>query len=163
MRENRTAERRPCAVLVNNDADLERLLTASLAPELDLHVASTLQQALDLLEGLRRVDLAFLDLELPDGNADELLARLARWPEAIRVLLASAVVDRNDLGSSDLGSSALGSSAPGSSPLASRAVDGSAHGRRLKHRHLVHLVVCKPPALPVVQALKSMVLDLPGA
>jgi CheY-like chemotaxis protein len=138
MRENRTAERRPCAVLVNDDDDLRRLLSNSLAPELDLHVAGTLRQACDLFEDLHWVDLAFLDLELPDGNADELLERLARWPNAIRVLLESALLDRD-------------------------AGDGSAHGRLLKHRHLVHLVLCKPPALPVVQALKSMVLNLPGA
>jgi CheY-like chemotaxis protein len=138
MRENRTAERRPCAVLVNDDADLGRLLGSSLAPELELYVASTLQQACALFEALRWVDLAFLDLELPDGHADELLERLARWPNAIRVLLERALLE------SDAGSR-------------------SAHGRALKHRHLVHLVLCKPPALPVVQALKSMVLDLPGA
>ncbi len=138
MRENRTAERRPCAVLVNDDVDVRRLLADSLAPELELHVAKTIQQACDLFEDLRRVDLAFLDLELPDGNADELLERLARWPNSIRVLLAGALFDN---------------------PLR----DGSAPRRALKHRHLVHLVLCKPPALPAVQALKSMVLDLPGA
>jgi CheY-like chemotaxis protein len=138
MRENRTAERRPCAVLVNDDVDVWRLLANSLAPELEVHVARTIQQAHDLFEGLRRVDLAFLDLDLPDGNADELLERLARWPNAIRVLLEGALLDNG-------------------------AGDGSAHGRLLKHRHLVHLVLCKPPALPVLQALKSMVLDLPGA
>jgi CheY-like chemotaxis protein len=138
MRENRTAERRPCAVLVNDDVDVGRLLADSLAPELDFHVARTIEQARDLFEGLRWVDLAFVDLGLPDGSADELLERLARWPNAIRVLLAGALFDN---------------------PVR----DGAAAGRALKHRHLVHLVLCKPPALPVVEALKSMVLDLPGA
>ena len=138
MRENRTAERRPCAVLVNDDVDVRRLLADSLGPELDVHVARTIRQARDLFEDLRWVDLAFLDLELPDGNADELLERLARWPDAIRVLLASALFDNP-------------------------ARDGVASHRVLKHRHLAHLVLCKPPALPVVQALKSMVLGLPDA
>jgi CheY-like chemotaxis protein len=125
-------------VLVDDDADVGRLLAASLAPELEVHVASTIQQARDLFEDLRRVDLAFLDLELPGGNADELLERLARWPNAIRVLLASSLVHTT-------------------------AGDHSSYGRALKHRHLAHLVLCKPLALDAVQALKSMVLDLPGA
>lgn len=137
MRQNRTAERRPCAVLVNDDAEVERLLASSLAPELEFHVASTIQQARALLADLRCVDLAFLDLELPEGNADELLERLARWPDAIRVLLANALLERE-------------------------ATPGWALGRGLRHRHLVHLVLCKPPALEALRALKSMVLDLPG-
>jgi CheY-like chemotaxis protein len=138
MRQNRTAERRPCAVLVNDDAEVRRLLASSLGPELEVHVASTTQQACALFEDLRCVDLAFLDLELPGGNADELLERLARWPDAIRVLLANALVERE-------------------------AAPGLALGRGLKHRHLVHLVLCKPPDLAALRALKSMVLDLPEA
>jgi CheY-like chemotaxis protein len=147
MKENRTAERRPCAVLVNDDAEVGRLLASSLAPELEVHVARTIQQAWELFEDLRRVDLAFLDLELPGGDTDELLERLARWPNTIRVLLASALFDDDG---SKLSNEKAGS-------------EVARHGRVLKHRHLVHLVIRKPPALPVVQALKSMVLDLPGA
>lgn len=143
MRENRTADRRPCAVLVNDDADMGRLLASSLAPELDLHVAHTAKQACDLLEDLRRVDLAFLDLDLPGGNTDELLERLARWPNAVRVLLATALCDID----------------AGDRLSYGRVLNG----QTLKHRHLAHLVLSKPLALPVVHALKSMVLDLPGA
>jgi CheY-like chemotaxis protein len=137
MMKDRTADRRRCAVLVNDDMKVGQLLADSLGPELDVYVVGTIQQACDLFEVLRWVDLAFLDLELPDGSGDELLERLARWPDAIRVLLGSTIV-----------------------------ADGTTHksdGSALKHRHLAHLVLGKPPALPVVQVLKSIVLDLPNA
>lgn len=142
MRENRTADRRRCAVLVNDDLELARSLAESLAPELEVHLAGTIQQASDLLERLLWVDLAFLDLELADGSGDELLERLARWPDAIRVLLGSAML------------------ADDANP---RPGVRENNGKPLKHRHLAHLVLGKPPAMPVVQALKSMVLDLPKA
>jgi CheY-like chemotaxis protein len=130
MRQNRTADRRRCAVLVNEDAEAGRRLADSLVPELEVYRVGTVKQASDLLEDLQWVDLAFLDLDLPDGSGDELLEPLARWPDAIRVLLASTLFARSGT---------------------------------LKHRHLAHLVLGKPPALPVVQALKCAVLGLPKA
>jgi CheY-like chemotaxis protein len=81
--------RQRCAVLVYEDVEVERLLTANLAPELDVQRASSVQEALTLFDGLARVDLAFLELQLCDGAGDELLEPLARWPEAIRVLLGA--------------------------------------------------------------------------
>lgn len=62
-------------------------------------------------------------------------SRVARWPDAIRMLLASELfVNKSD--------------------------DGSASARALKYRHLVHLVLDEPLALQVVRALKSMVPEL---
>lgn len=131
MRDNRTADRRRCAVLVN-DVEVGRLLAENLGPELDVHLVGNIRQASELLDDLRWVDLAFLDLELPDGSCDELLARLARWPDAIRILLdGEAMTEAPNQGA-----------------------------KALKYRHLAHLVLDKPPALGVVLALKSFVLGL---
>lgn len=80
---------RRCAVLVYEDVELERLLATSLAPELEVCSASSVRQALALFDRLPRVDLAFLELQLPDGGGDALLEPLARWPEAIRVLIGT--------------------------------------------------------------------------
>jgi CheY-like chemotaxis protein len=51
-------------------------------------LAATVAQAEVLLADLERVDLAFVDLELPDGSGERILEQLARWPDAIRVLIS---------------------------------------------------------------------------
>jgi CheY-like chemotaxis protein len=85
--------RRRCAVLVNADVEVERLLQESLAPELDVRCAGSVQQAHALFSTLSWVDLAFLELQLSDGSGDELLEPLARWPEAIRVLVGTPAAE----------------------------------------------------------------------
>lgn len=90
MGHDRAADRRRCAVIVNDDTKIGQALLESLAPELDVHCVSSLAQASVLLGRLQWVDLAFVDLELRDGSGDELLASLGRWPDAIRILLSAS-------------------------------------------------------------------------
>jgi len=78
----------PCAFIVEDDPEVWRALARHLGPELHVHLAATVAQAEVLLAQLERVDLAFVDLELPDGSGERILEQLARWPDAIRVLIS---------------------------------------------------------------------------
>ena len=57
-----------------------------------MHVAGSVSQADAALRRLDRVDVAFIDWELPDGSGEEILERLSHWPDAIRVLISARVV-----------------------------------------------------------------------
>lgn len=70
------------------EIELRRVLARQLGPELDVRLAATLAQAEALLVDLERVDVAFVDLELPDGSGETILEQLAPWPDAIRVLIS---------------------------------------------------------------------------
>ena len=78
----------PCAFIVEHDPDVWGVLARHLGPELAVHRAGTVAQAEVLLGELERVDVAFVDLELPDGSGERILEQLARWPDAIRVLIS---------------------------------------------------------------------------
>ncbi|HVZ30962.1 MAG TPA: hypothetical protein VG963_00965 [Polyangiaceae bacterium] len=108
-------------------------IVALLEPELEVQGADSELGAAALLEQLRQVDLAFIDLELPPAErslrvGEDLLERLQRWPDAIRVLLVAKVETSTELP---------------------------------RQRHLAHLLLSKPPAPSVVQALKRAALRLP--
>lgn len=118
----------PCALVVDDDPEIRRALTRLLRPELEVHVAGSVAQAEATLARLDRVDVAFVDWELPDGTGEQILERLARWPDAIRVLISARV---------------------------------SFSENPLRNRALANLVLGKPLAIGVVDALKRAALALP--
>lgn len=84
---------RPCAVVVDDDPEVRRALTRWLGLELDVHSAASAAEATALLETMSRVDIAFVDFELPDASGERILEQLHRWPDAIRVLISGHVVE----------------------------------------------------------------------
>jgi CheY-like chemotaxis protein len=119
---------RPRALVVDDDPEVRRALARLLRPELDVWVAGSVAQAEVILTELDRVDVAFVDWELPDGTGEQILERLALWPDAIRVLISARVVSSEN---------------------------------PLKNRALANLVLGKPVARGVVDALKRAALVLP--
>lgn len=117
------------ALIVDDDPEIRRALARLLRPELDVHLAGSVAQAEALLARLDRVDLAFIDWELPDGTGEQILERLAHWPDAIRVLISARVASGE---------------------------------RLLANRALANLVLGKPLALGVIDALKRAALALPN-
>jgi CheY-like chemotaxis protein len=117
------------ALIVDDDPEIRRALARLLRPELDVHLAGSVAQAEALLARLDRVDLAFIDWELPDGTGEQILERLAHWPDAIRVLISARVASGEKL---------------------------------LTNRALANLVLGKPLALGVIDALKRAALALPN-
>jgi CheY-like chemotaxis protein len=92
------SRRQPCAIIVDDDPEVGRALARQLGPELDVHLAATVAQAEAVLARLERVDVAFVDFELPDGSGETILEQLSRWPDAIRVLISGRLlVDDNTL------------------------------------------------------------------
>src|SRR6185295_4240902 len=79
--------RRRCAVVIDRDPEVVSGLSALLMPQLDVQSAVSPLSAAMLLDQLEHVDLAFVELELPDLAGEQLLQQLGRWPDAIRVLL----------------------------------------------------------------------------
>lgn len=118
----------PRALIVDDDPEIRRALARLLRPELEVCLAGSVAQAEALLARLDRVDVAFIDWELPDGTGEEILERLAHWPDAIRVLISARVVSSEN---------------------------------PLKNRALANLVLGKPLAAGVVEALKRAALALP--
>lgn len=96
MKRART-HRMPCAVIVDRDPDVGKTLLTCLAPELQVEVALSAARAATLLDRMRHVDIAFVDLDLPDQGGQQLLQRLAAWPQAIRVLLGQPAAARCEL------------------------------------------------------------------
>jgi CheY-like chemotaxis protein len=91
-------EKTRCALIVDEDREGRTALARCLMPELEVHVAGSVNQAVFSLAELDRVDVAFVDLELPDGSGEHILERLTRWPDAIRVLVSGrALGDENRL------------------------------------------------------------------
>ena len=60
-------------------------------------LASSASRATAVLEAVPRVDLAFLDLDVLGNHGEEILARVARWPDCIRVLLTTRAVQSEEL------------------------------------------------------------------
>jgi CheY-like chemotaxis protein len=119
---------RPRALVVDDDPEVRRALARLLRPDLDVWLAGSVAQAEVILTELDRVDVAFVDWELPDGTGEQILERLAHWPDAIRVLISARVVSSEN---------------------------------PLKNRALANLVLGKPVARGVVEALKRAALVLP--
>jgi two-component system KDP operon response regulator KdpE len=120
--------RAPRALVVDDDPEIRRALARLLRPELDVYLVGSVAQAEATLACIDRVDVAFVDWELPDGSGEQILERLANWPDAIRVLISARVVEMEN-------------------PLENRA--------------LANLVLGKPLATDVVEALKQAALALP--
>jgi CheY-like chemotaxis protein len=133
----------PRALVVDDDPEVRRALARLLRPELDVHLAGSVVQAEALLARLDRVDLAFVDWELPDGTGEQILERLAAWPDAIRVLISA----RLSSGGAGLGGVPSSQASRSENPL--------------KNRSLANLVLGKPVARGVVDALKLAALALP--
>ena len=95
--QNLLGERRPCAFVVDEDPELTQTLSSCLSPELEVMLAASAVRATAVLEVVSRVDLAFLDLELLGHHGEEILARVARWPDCIRVLLTRRAVPSEEL------------------------------------------------------------------
>jgi len=83
---------RPCALIVDDDPEVRRALQRALGPELEVHMAGTVAQGAAVLNRLGRVDLALVDLDLPDDSGERILERLTPWPDAIRVLISGRVL-----------------------------------------------------------------------
>ncbi|TFY96178.1 response regulator [Ramlibacter humi] len=79
---------RPALLHVEDDPDLRRVVAAMVGPGCDTVAASTLDEARRQL-ALRAFDLILLDLQLPDGNASELLASLPPPNTATPVVIFS--------------------------------------------------------------------------
>jgi CheY-like chemotaxis protein len=80
-----------CALIVDDDPEVCRALARVLRPELNVYVAGSVSEAEAWLEGVGQVDLAFVDLELPDGTGEQVLERLTRWPDVIAVLISGRI------------------------------------------------------------------------
>lgn len=119
------------AIVVDDDPAVRRAMSRRLRPELDLYVCVSVREAKEVLTKIDRIDLAFVDLNLPDGSGEEVLRLVAQWPDAICVLMS--------------GSLSAGA-AETDSPLENRA--------------LANLVLAKPIASHVIDALKKAVLEL---
>lgn len=93
-----TAYPRPLVLLVDDTAPLLRVLQRSLERhEFDVLIAPNAGGAIALLAAApRRVDLAVLDLELPDMGGEDLARELRRAAPTLRVLYTSGYVDRKD-------------------------------------------------------------------
>jgi CheY-like chemotaxis protein len=79
--------------VIDRDPEVVKDLSALLMPELDVQSAVCPLSAALLLDRLEHVDLAFVELELPDFAGEQLLQQLGRWPDAIRVLLTQQSLD----------------------------------------------------------------------
>jgi CheY-like chemotaxis protein len=110
--------RGPRALVVDDDPETRRALARLLRPELEVHLVGSVAQAAAVLARLDRVDVAFVDWELPDGTGEQILERLSHWPDAIRVLISARVVSsENPLKNRALANLVLGK------PLALGAVE----------------------------------------
>jgi CheY-like chemotaxis protein len=120
-----------------------------LKPELEVHLAGSVREAEAVLAGLARVDLAFVDWELPDGSGERILEQLARWPDSIRVLISGRLMSTESV--------STGSVSTGSVSTGSVSTENP-----LRNRALANLVLSKPLAFHVVEALKRATLGLPN-
>jgi DNA-binding NarL/FixJ family response regulator len=86
-------------MLVEDQADFRRLMSAWLAREPDLEVVA---QAGSLVEARNQAalvsfDVAVLDLGLPDGNGADLIEELHKANPSVAVLILSASLDSMNL------------------------------------------------------------------
>jgi PAS domain S-box-containing protein len=93
----RSAEETARVLLVDDHASVREALAAMLEREPDLEVsgqAASLAEARELLEG---VDLALIDLGLPDGSGVDLIKELQATSPRAQALILSANFDRLDI------------------------------------------------------------------
>jgi CheY-like chemotaxis protein len=101
------------ALIVDDDPEVCRALARVLRPELDVYVATSVGEAEAWLARVEQVDLAFVDLELPDGTGEQVLERLTRWPDAIAVLISGRISgNENPLKNRALATLVLGKPVP---------------------------------------------------
>jgi CheY-like chemotaxis protein len=145
------------ALVVDRDAGTAQALSACLLPELEVHVATDALAAEGLLERLPQVDLAFIELALPDARAEHLLQALGRWPDAIRILLAPGGFSHAEaLRTGPQRIEPLRTGPPRIEPLRT----GPPRIELPRNRHLAHLVLAKPASASIVRALKRATLGL---
>jgi two-component system response regulator DesR len=87
--------RRTCVMIVEDHADFRALMEALLGrqPDIDLLAqAGSLAEARDQAARFE-LDVAILDLGLPDGSGADLIADLRRDGNEVRVLVLSASLD----------------------------------------------------------------------
>lgn len=87
----------PSALVVDDDPLVRRAISRQLVTAFEVFPASTLGGALATLERLEalappgRLNLAFVDYELPDGTGLPILERLEAWPDSVRVLMSANI------------------------------------------------------------------------
>jgi DNA-binding NtrC family response regulator len=202
------------ALVVDDDPEVRRALGRLLRPELDVSLAGSVSDAKAIVARLDRLDVAFVDWELPDGTGEEVLEWLSRWPDAIRVLISARFASnagphRSAVQAGELGDAAMASSRCARSETQSaetqsaetqsaetqsaetqsaetqsaetqsewshecstsrsgeKSREGSSEGllksNPLKNRALANLVLGKPVATSVIDALKRAALALPN-
>jgi len=161
-------QRRRCAVVIDRDPEVVSGLSALLMPQLDVQSAVSPLSAAMLLDQLEHVDLAFVELELPDLAGEQLLQQLGRWPDAIRVLLTQKSMADAGLPVTAAPNGSLPTPAVrGRSPLQPSPLQPSRRRPSLlaelalpRNAYLAHLVLSKPISAPVVQALQRATLGL---
>ncbi len=96
-----SATRRPIRVmLVEDHAAFRQALALLLSHESDLEVvaqAGSLAQAREALLDAGRLDVALLDLALPDGDGTDLIGELRRRHPGISIVVLSAAMGPGDL------------------------------------------------------------------
>lgn len=93
---------RPIRILLVDDHPASREPLAELLDrQPDLTVAGqagSVAEARALLAGGSPIDVALVDLELPDGHGERVIADVQRWAPGARVLVLTGSRDRRDLG-----------------------------------------------------------------
>jgi CheY-like chemotaxis protein len=167
------------ALVVDDDPEVRRALARLLRPELDVCLASSVSDAKALVAQLDRLDVAFVDWELPDGSGEQILEWLSRWPDAIRVLISARFASSTSPSRVQERDQATSGAAASCRPPLERleACSSSRPGEKgrevsrehplsmnpLKNRALANLVLGKPMAMGVIEALKRAALVLPNA
>ena len=83
---------RPTILVIDDDTDVQRSLTASLAPDYAVHAASTGEDGLAAHENVRP-DLVLLDVMLPQMSGIAVLRALKRKSAAPRVIMMTAYAE----------------------------------------------------------------------
>jgi CheY-like chemotaxis protein len=131
------------ALVVDDDPSVRRGLARWLRPELDVYLAASVREARELSSKLDCVDLALVDLELPDGSGEEVLQLVTRWPDAISVLMSGSFRGGDGRTVTDR-------------LIENRLIED----RSLENRALANLMLKKPIAAHVIAALKKAALEL---
>jgi CheY-like chemotaxis protein len=166
------------ALVVDDDPEVRRALARFLRPELEVCLAGSVADARVVVAGLDRLDVAFVDWELPDGTGEQILEWLSRWPDAIRVLISARFASSASAAPPPPGTELLASSVASDGAAPHAGPGGRSGGKRcgdplrrsdplqlnpLKNRALANLVLGKPVATSVIEALKRAALALPHA
>jgi CheY-like chemotaxis protein len=84
----RRGPRRPCAVVVDGDDEVQSRVSRALGAACHTHRARP-AAALALLEGMSVVDVALVDCDQPVAVQAPIFRELARWPGALCVLMSA--------------------------------------------------------------------------